>query len=575
MNGRKHERTLITTKSLTETIVKSKKYLFLILIIAFLLRIGMLNHVYFNDEIHPGRLIATQDSSKIFFSHDSGHPPFTTWVYWFFSFLFGNNEIVLRLVSVLFSLASIFLVYCLGRKEFGEKTGLAAAFFMSVSAWFVMGSTQIHLDAPFLTFFYTAIIYVTLLYDEQKKPVLLALLALLVFLALLTKETSVLIVLVAYCFLYCRQKKFHSVTYTKPTIAFACAGLLFFLFLIFTTVTTTGTDINTTNMYQLLDVYLVGKTTQEDIPLYLYLFPYVLALVFATPLAFVLLGAAVRKWKHTYKPYLLWIILIIFFYALSIKSASASFERWYIVTLPALCIIGADALAQYEWKRKDYILFVVGSIAFFLLSIFLNILSSQNIPFHPKVGYIATFLSGNWNVLLPLLGNAGPLGFYLSAPFILGGFVFTGILLIFFFIAKKENTQHLLLIILLAVALGMNLFVIEESSYGLLHGDVDQVTKELLLYERGDIFTEPVFIFRNYALNGYYLFGKYQDIRILDFPVQEDQSKIEEIQKTHGTVLLVDFPKIDKNSSFWKIIETCEKKKEIRNKEVRGYVFDC
>ena len=104
-----------------------------------------------------------------------------------------------RVLSAAFGLATIYLVYELGRLVFDRRTGLIAAAFLAVMPYHVVVARQMLLDIP-MTFFTTLTLYLIARFAMSGRPVLLYGAGGAMGLSLLSKETSFLLLGAAYAF---------------------------------------------------------------------------------------------------------------------------------------------------------------------------------------------------------------------------------------------------------------------------------------------------------------------------------------------------------------------------------------
>ena len=86
----------------------------------------------------------------------------------FWTKLFGVSEIALRLLSVLFGLLSVPMIYIGGKKFFNSKVGLMSAFLLSISVYLIENSQLIRAYSIFL-FFSIASIYFFARYIKEFK----------------------------------------------------------------------------------------------------------------------------------------------------------------------------------------------------------------------------------------------------------------------------------------------------------------------------------------------------------------------------------------------------------------------
>jgi 4-amino-4-deoxy-L-arabinose transferase len=113
-------------------------------------------------------------------------------------FLFGVNEIALRLPSVILTTLGIGLTFYIGNYFFDKKTGYLAAFFYAINGLIIeMTAGRVptdHIDDFFL-FFVEAAVFFTILFSQKKTLVYNLLTALMLGCAILSKWLPALIVL--------------------------------------------------------------------------------------------------------------------------------------------------------------------------------------------------------------------------------------------------------------------------------------------------------------------------------------------------------------------------------------------
>jgi 4-amino-4-deoxy-L-arabinose transferase-like glycosyltransferase len=86
---------------------------------------------------------------------------------------FGNNELALRLPSLLLALLGIYLIYRIGKQLFGFRVGFFAAFLFSVNGMIIeIGSGRVatdHIDLFFLIFVLLAVFFAVQFADKGKQ----------------------------------------------------------------------------------------------------------------------------------------------------------------------------------------------------------------------------------------------------------------------------------------------------------------------------------------------------------------------------------------------------------------------
>jgi 4-amino-4-deoxy-L-arabinose transferase-like glycosyltransferase len=136
------------------------------------------------------------------------HPSTFCYLVAFFFFLLGEGLFVGRLVSTIFSLAILFLVYRIARKYKDEKTALFVTFILAINPAFLYYSHSVYMEIT-QAFFSLLSIYLFLEAEENGELKYLWSSGLFLGLALITKYSSlVLFVFFIFCFLSQYRSKF-------------------------------------------------------------------------------------------------------------------------------------------------------------------------------------------------------------------------------------------------------------------------------------------------------------------------------------------------------------------------------
>jgi uncharacterized membrane protein len=120
--------------------------MWLILILSFVLRLIGINQSMWLDEAISVTMaqLPIDKIVSVFSSHDF-HPPMFYWVLHIWIKIFGNEVIVMRLSSILFSLITIWLVYKIGKEIKNKKLGLWAALFVGVNPLLIYYSQELRM----------------------------------------------------------------------------------------------------------------------------------------------------------------------------------------------------------------------------------------------------------------------------------------------------------------------------------------------------------------------------------------------------------------------------------------------
>ena len=139
-------------------------YLLLLVIAAgaFLRVYGLSGQFYWYDEIITLKVAHESLGSII----TGKRPPLYLALAHFWIGNFGYSEVAARLLSVIFGVSSIVLIYIVGKTLFDRKIGVISAFFMSVSVFQIHYSQELRYYSLFefltLVSFYFYILFLTL-----------------------------------------------------------------------------------------------------------------------------------------------------------------------------------------------------------------------------------------------------------------------------------------------------------------------------------------------------------------------------------------------------------------------------
>jgi mannosyltransferase len=113
-----------------------KKYwIFIILLCALIPRLtGIGSESYWLDETISVRWAQANLKTSLDMVVNDVHPPMYMLTLWVWVRFFGITPIATRILSTIFSLVSIFMIYLLGKKLFSEKIGLIASAILAFSA---------------------------------------------------------------------------------------------------------------------------------------------------------------------------------------------------------------------------------------------------------------------------------------------------------------------------------------------------------------------------------------------------------------------------------------------------------
>jgi len=164
--------------------------------------------------------------------------PFFTLIQYVFFYLFGVGIVQARLVSVVFSILSLLMLYKSLKMAYNKKIAMLATFMMSYNIFYFMFSRSALIETPLMFFMITAFYFWV---KSLKKPIYFFPLVVTLFLAFLTKTTSIMFVLgVVFCFAFYLFNQFkiknkgdfrNSLFYFSAGI-FLCSAIYFIFYFI-------------------------------------------------------------------------------------------------------------------------------------------------------------------------------------------------------------------------------------------------------------------------------------------------------------------------------------------------------
>ena len=111
----------------------------------------------------------------------------------------GVSPVGGRLLSVAFGMATVWLTYAIGARLYGRRVGVLAALLIGVMPYAVVVSRQVLLDGP-MSFFAALALYLLVRFVQTERATWLYAAAAALGLAVLTKETAILLLGGAYAF---------------------------------------------------------------------------------------------------------------------------------------------------------------------------------------------------------------------------------------------------------------------------------------------------------------------------------------------------------------------------------------
>lgn len=351
--------------------------IYLILLLGLILRLISLNQSLWLDETTTA-LVSKMSLGDLFTKFLPGdfHPPLYYLLVKYWVAIFGNSEFLLRLPSVFFGVATIYLIFLIGKEVFGRNVGLMASVLLATSGLHVYYSQEARMYS--LATFLVSLAFFTFL---KKKWLVLSLVLLLVG---LTDYVSLFVVPVFLLLSYKQWKKL------LLTLAPLAVGFLIWT-PIFISQLNAGMSVQGTNWWNLLGTATFKNFALIPVKFALGRIGFDNKLIYLTVvgLVFLIFGYLLFKARHANKIFWIWLVLpIVTGVVASLKIPTLSYFR-FLFCLPALYLLLACGLDK-TGKYKNAFLYIVVAI---------NLLSSGYYLLEPR------FKRENWRLAATTIEN--------------------------------------------------------------------------------------------------------------------------------------------------------------------------
>jgi hypothetical protein len=251
---------------------------------------------------------------------------------------FGVADVVGRILAAAFGVATLVITYQLGKLLYGRRAGIVAMALLALMPYHVTVSRQVLLDAP-MVFFATAALYALVRYCSHHGARWLVVAGALMGLAILTKETAVVLFGGVYCFFVLNQTV--KLRLKRSVQAMAIAGVIAVAFPL--TLRLAGATRSGGNYL----AWQLFRRANHPIDFYVTSLPMVIG---PLVLALAVLGLMLDRKQLTWREGLLvsWCAVpIVFFTLMPIKGF-----QYLLPLAPALAVLAARALTSVEiWSR--------------------------------------------------------------------------------------------------------------------------------------------------------------------------------------------------------------------------------
>ncbi|HLC37432.1 MAG TPA: glycosyltransferase family 39 protein [Candidatus Nanoarchaeia archaeon] len=543
---------------------------FVIFLVLILLAIGIrlvgINQAFFDDEIDY--IVTTQITTFYGLNNVVLHAPLVTWIN-MIPALFGMSTWLFRLIPIIFGLLTIIFTFLIAKKIYNKRVALFSVAIMAFSFYHILASLQIGDEGAILAFFYTFAFYSYLRYEEGNK-VFYWLTGISAGLAMLAKESSLMLLGVLTLYIFSKEKKMFTMQNARNTfLKILPIAIIAFLFFSIYLILSYLNPVNVTNN--------VKETIMQALGIGFSFQGLSLLLFWAGPLLLGLFVLSLLKYEKKDRLFFIWILSALIIYLFFIHEGDHS--RYFMNIIPALAILGGNFLSKIKFTKKSIAL---GAFIFIVFFIILSLLNIGVFDYVPRTfdSYIAELKSFNTAFLFTYTTSSGPL-FLISFFSIIFSWLWSLFFLIFSIAWIKKRLKYfgkLMFIAFLAVSFSFNVFLVQEHLFHNFHANPSNVIKEMVKYP----YSLPVYSDNTAIL--FYLNNNYPDdissgnwYYTGTYGEYIDSNKVKEgINNKGGTVFLLNYPILPETSPILDLVKDCKLEKSFSDKGINlGYVYKC
>lgn len=538
--------------------------LFGIVVFFAVTRLLGVGQIYHQDE-YRWAVIA----NPIFNNFTSPHPPLTRYLLRFTGESIGFEN--LRYAILLFSFLNLALVYKIIKKITGRAgTALLGAGLFAISVYSAIAGLQIDIDGATLPFFGFLMYYAYLhIFEVKNRYWWWTIFGISIVGGFLTKVSFVLFLLALvadYLFFLYGSGRFSIRSVLKRVSIFGGAllgvGLVFY-------------GIYAHSLSNVIQYAEHFKSLDFGSRLYPELiFKVIKSFIWLSPLLLLptIAGLFIRGIFKRYRFLYVYLLFNLVFYLVFFDFTNLTIERYLMFFIIPTVIISSDIL--WGWIsgfdiRKFFREIIVAVLCFAGASIIILGMHYVTLPLNPKSAYVNYVKHLNFNFLIPLTGGSGPVGFYFSASYILVVWLIATVCVVA--VMTRKKAQPYLVIIFLVVGCGYNLLLLNEYLFGSFFGSVPAVARESVDYVQSNPDIKQVITYYDIGAYDLTVSGKYYS-RFYTAPTRDYTEKLTDFR---GHYMVVDFPSIDKQSSYWQLISRCPVVKQFNDKDIHSYIYDC
>ncbi|MBI2676566.1 MAG: hypothetical protein HYX21_01255 [Candidatus Yanofskybacteria bacterium] len=558
--------------------LKNNYWLWLLVLLFIATRFFGLDQLYYQDEYRWVSQVYTAEFGEV----DSPHPPVMQSLLLLGGKLVGYNN--LRVVPFIFGVLNLVLIYIVSLKltssngswqAGNKKIAYIASGLYIINVYSLIASLMLDIDGTVLPFLVLLAyyFYLKVFKDGQSKFILPLVLVMMVgFFTKLSYALFAGALAVEYLWaLYDKGKLKYKIKRIVFLLGMSCIFVVVFYVLYGKTDPRFAEYVTGFKYFNF--------ASRAYFELFLRMFKF---FIWLSPLLFLpMVYGLFRKDFFTHAPdpamaglvrdfakYRLWYVYSLFnflFYLVIFDFARLPIERYFMfIIAPAAIVSGHIIYSLFSgFSKKHFFLSILG---FVVLLAFTLLVAYDVVPLNPKEAYVQKVKNLDFNFLIPMTGGSGPIGFYVSAQFVLWVWVAGFFWLLF-------NKKKIAIAFFIVFGVGYNVLLSSENLAGAFYGSVNDITKKSVEYVVNSKEVGNSSVVTYYDAGVYYL--KIADKYLGRFYTAPSRDYSSRLTSHRGHYMIVDFPAIDKNSLYWKLISRCELAQKFTDKYVGAYIFDC
>jgi hypothetical protein len=318
------------------------------------------------------------------------------------------------------------------------------------------------------------------------------------------------------------------------------------------------------------------------------------ALYYLSPLVIAPLFWISRGTLKKARPFLIYLILGCLFYFVLFDFSQGALDKYLMfATVPLVALAGmsiAELLRNLNAKflqtgishsfSKVFIIGILPGLALAALVFWTNFFHPAVVALYPKSEWFGRVIHGHWNILTPITGGSGPMGFYISFLFIAVSFIIAIVAAIVGRLAMngrfgEKNFIWLIPMFCVVCATGFtyNAVFAEEYMFGTINGSSAKVLAADIQFIRESKLVKKALTYNDAGAGPLSELNVYAG-RIYATPEAEEMYRAK-FAAFDGHYLVVDVPRLYADGFYAKFFATCTILYQSVSKQISGTLYRC